>query len=556
MPHHQNVTVSNRPSIITTCAGLCILVLNIFTWGLAATKLKNVKKDADSAIVKAEATGTAVVVGGQQSTISGAPPAAATPLTVHQRYEARFRSFGIPPRISSSLATCVDVGSNILNPPVAAAAAGMLIGLIPPLRSLFFATKPLGLIETAPTAAVSLSASIDASVANGPSQPSDIPLVSALLPINPATVAAGLSRCTAGMSSGGASSQSASAASQQLLSLFRNGSGWYACTQAAGAAFSAATCCVPLLERTDVFASASTGTIMSASGNTTAAAVNNVLSFGGIYQSLAVASVAAQSIVPPPVPTAPFGPTLTSALQAFASAIVPVVAITLGSNIVAAAPKAPPNLKAKTDPEATNATKALSSVAVVGVLPTSDSSSSICTTVTATSDANAIDDNNKGDCPAVGVDVSMDTSASDIKEIKTPSSKLDYAAAQARKGLKLFIDIVTGLDVTTGEQVIRGRVIAAVAMVRMLIIPILGIVSVYIGSQVGIIPPDRTLQFVLLVEASTPTAMNLQLISDVMGTGSRAMARLIAVTYVASVVTMTIHISIALALIRSGFFNS
>jgi hypothetical protein len=98
-----------------------------------------------------------------------------------------------------------------------------------------------------------------------------------------------------------------------------------------------------------------------------------------------------------------------------------------------------------------------------------------------------------------------------------------------------------------------SRIVGAVLLARLVLMPLMGIACVSAGVAAGILDPaDSTLLFVLLLEASTPPAMNLQLICEVMGSGTQQMGRVLAVAYVASVFTLTAWISVFLLLVRGG----
>ena len=88
---------------------------------------------------------------------------------------------------------------------------------------------------------------------------------------------------------------------------------------------------------------------------------------------------------------------------------------------------------------------------------------------------------------------------------------------------------------------------------RLLLMPLVGIVAVAAGAASGILDAsDRTLLFVLLLESSTPPAMNIQLICEVLGSGTRPMGRVLAVTYIAATLSLTLWISAFLLLVSNG----
>jgi predicted permease len=88
---------------------------------------------------------------------------------------------------------------------------------------------------------------------------------------------------------------------------------------------------------------------------------------------------------------------------------------------------------------------------------------------------------------------------------------------------------------------VRLQVIAGVCVVRLVLSPLFGIALVWLGVRVGaIVADDPVLLLVLLIESAMPTAMNLQLLTDVIAAGrggdaSRSMARMLAAQYLASV---------------------
>lgn len=88
---------------------------------------------------------------------------------------------------------------------------------------------------------------------------------------------------------------------------------------------------------------------------------------------------------------------------------------------------------------------------------------------------------------------------------------------------------------------------------RLVVMPLVGLTAVTAGARAGILDAsDRTLLFVLLLQASTPPAMNIQLICEVLGSGTRPMGRVLAVSYAASAITLTVWISAYLLLIGGG----
>jgi predicted permease len=502
--------------------GLCILVLNVFTWVLAATVLKK-KAQREGKGAGGEAAAAAAAAAAKLGAGGGNCAARLSRLPVP-----------LPPFLVRLLGPVLDFLADILNPPVVGALSGLSIGLVPALRSLFFATPPLGLVDTAP-------------LAPAIAQP---PTLAVSLSAAASTLAAGIARCAG-----------AGAGNEVLV---RNATGWFLC--AASRVAAAASCCVPLAASAEAYASPTTPALLAAAaGNVT----ETLLGTAGVTDSLAAMALLAGGVaggggggggggglpyVSPP--SAPFGPTLTSALQAFAGAIIPTVAITLGSNILAkdeAAAKAR-EAKAKAK-EAAEAAAAAAAAVVVATAPgdAEGGAAAAADIVVAEAAAPA--------AAASAASAASDNDATDLRVLGGTSGRggpvsLAVFLDRARHALVRIGETLTGWDAETGTQVIRGRALFGVVLVRLLLMPLVGIGLVYAGVLAGIVPgADRTLVFVLLVEAATPTAMNLQLIADVMGSGSRAMARVIAVSYVLSVIGLTVWISVALALITGGLFE-
>jgi predicted permease len=99
---------------------------------------------------------------------------------------------------------------------------------------------------------------------------------------------------------------------------------------------------------------------------------------------------------------------------------------------------------------------------------------------------------------------------------------------------------------------IRWPVQLGVSAVRLVLMPLVGIACVVAGRGTGLLPADQTLLFVLLLQASTPPAMNLQVICDILGSGSAQMARLILVSYCASIITLATWITVYLTVLSGG----
>ena len=81
--------------------------------------------------------------------------------------------------------------------------------------------------------------------------------------------------------------------------------------------------------------------------------------------------------------------------------------------------------------------------------------------------------------------------------------------------------------------------------------PIIGIAYVALGVSIGVLSRgETTMLFVLLLEAATPTAMNLQLLCEVLGCGTAGMGRVLAVSYVLSILTVTLWCAAFISLVK------
>jgi predicted permease len=107
------------------------------------------------------------------------------------------------------------------------------------------------------------------------------------------------------------------------------------------------------------------------------------------------------------------------------------------------------------------------------------------------------------------------------------------------------------------EDKLHTRTMFGIILIRLFLMPVVGILLVTFFVKVlgAIDSKNDLLIFTLLLQASTPTAMNLQLISEMVGAGQRAMARAIAISYTISIFTLTIWITVYLFMINEGFFS-
>ena len=105
---------------------------------------------------------------------------------------------------------------------------------------------------------------------------------------------------------------------------------------------------------------------------------------------------------------------------------------------------------------------------------------------------------------------------------------------------------------------VRTPVLVAICVVRLVLSPCFGIALCWAGCRAGIILPDPVLLLTLLVQSAMPSAMNLQLLTDIIAAGrggaSKSMSRVLAAQYLSSVLTITVFLTLFLTLIDQGFF--
>lgn len=99
---------------------------------------------------------------------------------------------------------------------------------------------------------------------------------------------------------------------------------------------------------------------------------------------------------------------------------------------------------------------------------------------------------------------------------------------------------------------LQKRVLASVIITRLFLFPLLGIGLTELAIRLGLMSADqKILRFVLMLEAGTPSAMNLVVMSQTVGLGVSKMANLQFWTYVMSVISLTFYGSVYLYLITN-----
>jgi hypothetical protein len=222
-----------------------------------------------------------------------------------------------------------------------------------------------------------------------------------------------------------------------------------------------------------------------------------------------------------------FGPTLTSAMVTFAGAVGPIVAITLGSNIVARPPKK--------DAAAAAAVAAVAVAAPLSPPPLLPPPPPPTDAVAASVDS------------PVPAGIAGEQPQPDCDSLMSGGSGSDSTAAMPCAPPPLPL-----------EDGVRTPVLLAICAVRLVLSPLFGIALCWAGCRAGLIVPDPVLLLTLLVQSAMPSAMNLQLLTDIIAKGkggaSNSMARMLAAQYLSSVFTITLFLTLFLSLLSSGFF--
>mmetsp|Transcript_1900 Transcript_1900/g.4275 ORF Transcript_1900/g.4275 Transcript_1900/m.4275 type:complete len:458 (+) Transcript_1900:53-1426(+) len=102
---------------------------------------------------------------------------------------------------------------------------------------------------------------------------------------------------------------------------------------------------------------------------------------------------------------------------------------------------------------------------------------------------------------------------------------------------------VTGdqTDRTGGLKDVGGwPVVIAVLLIRLLLLPVVGVLLVRAATVLELIPSDPLVAFIILLQFSVPTAMNLQLVATIHGKGQAAATTLTVGQYFVAVPSLTL----------------
>jgi len=113
---------------------------------------------------------------------------------------------------------------------------------------------------------------------------------------------------------------------------------------------------------------------------------------------------------------------------------------------------------------------------------------------------------------------------------------------------KTLTDIITKKknDTIVGKRVIGGIIVA-----KLIIMPVFGILFVYLVSIANLLPSsDPILKFVLMLEAATPTATNVGNMCQMIGYGEKEMTIVLFWQYFFGTFTLTFWVAVFLYCIQ------
>jgi len=94
-------------------------------------------------------------------------------------------------------------------------------------------------------------------------------------------------------------------------------------------------------------------------------------------------------------------------------------------------------------------------------------------------------------------------------------------------------------DKTSEDAPVPVRVILGCFCGKLVIMPIIGIIYVYISNFLGLFEKDPILMFVIMLEFCSPTAQNLILMCELANNGQKEIATILFFIYLGSIITLT-----------------
>jgi len=114
-------------------------------------------------------------------------------------------------------------------------------------------------------------------------------------------------------------------------------------------------------------------------------------------------------------------------------------------------------------------------------------------------------------------------------------------------GANLTKTLVNTFTKKEHEEVISKKVIAGLAIAKLIIMPLFGIFFVFIASITDWIPnDDYVIRFVLMLQAATPTATNIGNMCQMLGQGEKEISLVLFWQYFFGTATLVFWVSVFL----------
>jgi hypothetical protein len=102
----------------------------------------------------------------------------------------------------------------------------------------------------------------------------------------------------------------------------------------------------------------------------------------------------------------------------------------------------------------------------------------------------------------------------------------------------------------TPGALLPRSVVAIVVVSKLLLLPLAGLALLRLAARLGILPTDKLLQLLIVLQAASPTAMSMNALCQMTGAFPAEVPGLLLAVYCASTVTITAFMTVAITLIR------
>eukprot|EP01029_Cantina_marsupialis_P029091 TRINITY_DN779782_c0_g1_i1.p1 TRINITY_DN779782_c0_g1~~TRINITY_DN779782_c0_g1_i1.p1 ORF type:complete len:445 (+),score=118.51 TRINITY_DN779782_c0_g1_i1:113-1447(+) len=100
------------------------------------------------------------------------------------------------------------------------------------------------------------------------------------------------------------------------------------------------------------------------------------------------------------------------------------------------------------------------------------------------------------------------------------------------------------------QGAISKGVIALICLARLIIMPIIGVTLVTVGHDLGIVPDNPVMRFVLLSQSATPSPMSMIAVAQLTGGNTRSMSAVLYYMYICAIATITIWNAIFVSMVE------